>query len=516
WILEEIDTRFNQAVVHPGEMIGTIAAQSIGEPATQMTLNTFHKAGVGNKAVTSGVPRLKEIINVAKNLKTPGLMVYLQPEYRKSIEDAKKIQSTLEHTNLKRLTSYTEIWYDPDPVNPIPKNPDNPDENIDKLIMDSFALYDDNYSRYSPWVLRIAVNFQQKVAIRFDPRDGVGVPMHHICAKISEDFGNDIKCWFSDDMAEEPFILARIVKDEKDIETQQEEHEFLKKLESNILNDISICGVKNIRKAFISDYKYQAIDERGKYEQQKDFFLETEGTNLREVLTLKGVDPWITTSNSVVEVIEVLGIEAARAALLNELRSVINSEGSYVNYRHLALLSDIMCQKGHLMAITRHGINRTEAGVLARCSFEETVELLMESAAAGDLDDCRGVSENVILGQLAPIGTGSFEVLLNEEALQSAHEIADLTAGAGMPSNAIGDAYGAQTPYHAGGVQSPMYSPKAGDYGNARPYVTVLLSHVPFVLADIAVVLADVAVILANVPVILSYFTIVQSNVPFV
>jgi DNA-directed RNA polymerase II subunit RPB1 len=162
----------------------------------------------------------------------------------------------------------------------------------------------------------------------------------------------------------------------------------------------------------------------------EEFFLETDGTNLAKVLSLHGVDPKLTVSNSIIEVIEVLGIEAVRAALLNELRGVINSDGSYVNYRHLALLSDIMCQRGHLMSITRHGINRTDAGVLARCSFEETVELLMDSASAGELDDCSGVSENIILGQLAPIGTGSFEVLLNEEMLMDAHEIPDLNAQA--------------------------------------------------------------------------------------
>ncbi|KAI9348768.1 DNA-directed RNA polymerase II largest subunit [Zopfochytrium polystomum] len=465
WILEEIDTRFNQAIVHPGEMVGTIAAQSIGEPATQMTLNTFHKAGVGNKAVTSGVPRLKEIINVAKNLKTPGLMVFLQPEFRNSLVNAKKIQSTLEHTNLKRLTAFTEIWYDPDPTNPVPKDPENPDENIDKDIMDSFTLEDDDYSKYSPWVLRIAINFQQKVAIRFDHRDDVGVPMSHICAKISEDFGHDIKCWFSDDTSQNPFILARIVKGKDEVEGQQEEHDFLKKIENNILNDISICGVKNIRKAFISQHKEQTINAQGKYEQLTYSFLETEGANLREVLTLNGIDPWKTTSNSIVEVIEVLGIEAARNALLHELRSVINSEGSYVNYRHLALLSDIMCQRGHLMSITRHGINRTDAGVLARCSFEETVELLMESAAAGEEDNCKGVSECVILGQLAPIGTGSFEVLLNEEMLQNAHEIPDVSSSMQMSSDY--GMMGAATPYHAS-TASPLYSPNGADYGGSR------------------------------------------------
>ncbi|KAJ3190857.1 DNA-directed RNA polymerase II subunit rpb1 [Irineochytrium annulatum] len=454
FILGEIETRFNQAIVHAGEMVGTIAAQSIGEPATQMTLNTFHLAGVGSKKVTSGVPRLKEVINVAKNLKTPSLSVYLTDEYKKPMIDnedqitdqdklhseslAKNVQSTLEYTTLRRLTKYTEIWYDPDPTDPIPKNALDPDENEDKDIMDLFALEDDDYGKYSPWVLRIRLDFARK-------RDK-NVTMEQICGKIMEDMGADFKCWFSDDNALEPLILARIIKDKEEEGSTMEEDTFLKRIETNLLNDISICGVKGINKAFISLHKYQVCDPAtGKYTGWRENFLETDGTNLSKVLTLDGVDGTKTTSNSIIEIMEVLGIEATRAALLHELRGVINADGSYVNYRHLALLSDIMCQRGILMAITRHGINRTESAALARCSFEETVELLIEAAGAGDADVCKGVSENIILGQLAPIGTGSFDVMLNEDMLKFAHEL-DTTGQ--QQISALGAMSPIHTPHH--------------------------------------------------------------------
>ncbi|KAJ3216817.1 DNA-directed RNA polymerase II subunit rpb1 [Dinochytrium kinnereticum] len=473
WILGEIETRFNQAIVHPGEMVGTIAAQSIGEPATQMTLNTFHLAGVGSKKVTSGVPRLKEVINVAKNLKTPSLSVYLTEEFKKPIPDkaktdmlkreseelAKKVQSTLEYTTLKRLTAYTEIWYDPDPQNPIPKNRENPDENEDKDVMDLFVLDDEDYSKYSPWLLRIHLDFVRK-------RDK-NITMEQICGKVMDAFAGELKCWFSDDNAPNPLILARIVREKEDVETQLEEDTFLKKLEINLLNDIPICGVRGIKKAYISERKYELFDresgygDTGSYVMYTENFLETDGTNLSKVLSLPGVDSKTTTSNSIIEIMEVLGIEATRVALLHELRNVINADGSYVNYRHLALLSDIMCQRGHLMAITRHGINRTDSSALARCSFEETVELLVEAAGAGDRDTCKGVSENIILGQLAPIGTGSFEVLLNADMLQNAHELQDPMAMA-----SIGRDYAPMSPAHTPYVDrmgSPMpYSPSGG------------------------------------------------------
>ncbi len=119
WIIGEIKSRFDQAIVNPGEMVGPIAAQSIGEPATQMTLNTFHNAGISSKNVTLGVPRLKEIINVAKNIKTPSLKIYLLPEHRRNEKVAQELMSKIEHTTLSQIVKSCQIYYDPDPENTI-------------------------------------------------------------------------------------------------------------------------------------------------------------------------------------------------------------------------------------------------------------------------------------------------------------------------------------------------------------------------------------------------------------
>lgn len=329
-------------------MVGTIAAQSIGEPATQMTLNTFHLAGVGNKG-TQGVPRLKEIINVAKNLKTPQLTVYLTEEYNKSHEYAKKIQSLIEHTTLARLVSRTEIWYDPDPRDSLISS--------DRDIYESYFEMEEDVDsdKYSPWVLRIELDFRRKL--------DKGLQMEQITSKIMENFDQQhMKIWHSDDNAERLVLLIRIVDRgkmmEDDDDDDKQEDEFLKKLEQTILTDISLCGVKGIKRAFISEDKRVVIDKNGAYQDEKISILETEGINLKQVLSHYGVDSKNTVSNSIVEVMEVLGIEATRAAILNEIRSVINGSGGTVNYRHLAILCDVMTQRGYLMAITRHGINR--------------------------------------------------------------------------------------------------------------------------------------------------------------
>ena len=180
------------------------------------------------------------------------------------------------------------------------------------------------------------------------------------------------------------------------------------------------------------------------------------------------------------------GIEAARASLLKEVRNVIEFDGSYVNYRHLALLVDIMTSQGTLMAITRHGINRTNQGALMRCTFEETVEILMEAAAMGDVDDCKGVAQNVVLGQMAPMGTGTFDlnldmdmlkdVVANHNLLQSKFGMAADDAGGRTP--------GGMTPYDSSSPsvdddfrvqQQAMFSPLVqvgGDEGGYSDYLS--------------------------------------------
>ncbi|KAI8344064.1 hypothetical protein BC941DRAFT_407662, partial [Chlamydoabsidia padenii] len=416
WVLGEIESRFLTSIVAPGEMVGTIAAQSIGEPATQMTLNTFHYAGVSSKNVTLGVPRLKEIINVAKNIKTPRLEVWLDAERSRNIELAKEVQVHLEHTTLQKVTSASEIYYDPDPRSTII-------EEDTEFVDTYYQLEDDNspvVTRVSPWLLRIELNRGMMIDKRLN--------ITEVVQKISDEFKNDLHVIGSDENSEKLIIRCRVMSDENedkdmdDEDTKTEEDTFLRKLESSMLSSINLRGIPRIQKVYIVERKDTILNDQGNFEQTTEWGLDTDGINLQLVMCQHGVDERRTYSNNTVEIMEVLGIEATRKALLKELRNVIEFDGSYVNYRHLALLCDVMTNRGHLMAITRHGINRAETGALMRCSFEETVEILMEAAAVGELDDCRGVAENIMLGQMAPLGTGEFDVILDEEMLKSVPE----------------------------------------------------------------------------------------------
>ena len=148
WLLGEIETRFQQAQVAPGEMVGALAAQSLGEPATQMTLNTFHFAGVSSKNVTLGVPRLKEIINISKNPKAPSLTVFLTGNAARDAEKAKTVLCRLEHTTLRKVTANTAIYYDPDPQNTVIAE----DQEFVNVY---YEMPDFDPTRISPWLLRL-------------------------------------------------------------------------------------------------------------------------------------------------------------------------------------------------------------------------------------------------------------------------------------------------------------------------------------------------------------------------
>ena len=445
WVLGMIEQQFAKSLVNPGEMVGVIAAQSIGEPATQMTLNTFHYAGVSSKNVTLGVPRLKEILNVAKNIKTPALTVYLGENVAFDIEKAKSIQSAIEHTTLKNVTAVTEIYYDPDPKSTVIE------DDID-TVEAYFAIPDEkveeNLHKQSPWLLRLELDRAKMLDKQ--------LTMSQVAGKIMENFGDDLFVIWSEDNAEKLVVRCRIMREEKALDDEEEETEdgLLKALESQMLESITLRGITGISRVFMMKYDKTFIDTTGDFAKKKEWVLETDGINLSEVITVDGVDPTRTYSNSFVEILSVFGIEAARRALYKEILNVIAFDGSYVNYRHLALLVDLMTYKGHLIAISRHGFNRNETGALMRCTFEETVEILFEAGASAELDTCDGVSQNVILGQMAPVGTGAFQLYLDEDKLGTLPSDESVVASAvakdqvsSESESSVKDLAGSATPY---------------------------------------------------------------------
>ncbi|KAH7390937.1 hypothetical protein DE146DRAFT_618562 [Phaeosphaeria sp. MPI-PUGE-AT-0046c] len=456
YVLGELQDRFLKAAVAPGEMVGVLAAQSIGEPATQMTLNTFHFAGVSSKNVTLGVPRLKEILNIAANIKTPSMLVR-QIDNRGGQQEAKILRSRIELTTLRSLTQSVELYYDPDIQSTLVES--------DEDMVESYFIVpeeDEVIESQSKWLLRIILD-RKKLLDK-------NISINEVAGKIKAEFAPNLAVIFSDENADEQVMRVRFIwdgnlKQDEDEDEDERDERWMRKLEMHLLDEVILRGVSGVERAFIREDKVVAQNEDGSLvlsnsdPRCKEWVLDTTGTALAKVLTIDGVDSTTTYSNSFIEILGVLGIEAARAGLLKELAMVLSFDGSYVNHRHMALLVDIMTQRGMLMAITRHGINRNDTGALMRCSFEETVEILLEAAGFGELDDCRGVSENIMLGQLAPMGTGEFDVVMDSSMLLTMIE--DNSKGMGAAATGY-NMEGAATPYDLG---SPTYQDGTGMNG---------------------------------------------------
>lgn len=226
----------------------------------------------------------------------------------------------------------------------------------------------------SPWLLRLELDRAKMIDRK--------LTMHYVASQIAESFKTDLFVIWSEDNSEKLIIRCRVLgggdKEDDGMGTIEEDI-FLRRLENTMLNSVSLRGVKGVKRVFLMEQDKVMVTPEGSIEsgREKEWVLETDGVNLKTVMCIEGVDFKRTYSNSCVEIFNVLGIEAARNAIMKELRGVIEFDGSYVNYRHLALLCDLMTHRGALMAITRHGINRADTGALTGCSFEETVEILM-------------------------------------------------------------------------------------------------------------------------------------------
>ena len=401
---------------------------------------------------------MKELINIAKNIKAPGIFIYLKEGHFETEHKCKAISNKIEYLNLKLLVKHAEIHYEPDPqVTRVPEDQD--------LVTSHYEVEDEAPSKnMSPWVLRLVLD---NAAL-----DGKEMCLSQVTAKIRETYhqgGEEFEIIASDDNADDLVIRIRLLNrtsqedDEEDGE-ETEDH-FLRKIAMDMLHTLKLRGIPDIPRVLIEqdkDYKKQFSPDdvepstgRNRFDHFSKvvpYFLYAEGNNLLRVLSFMEVDQVRTTSNDITEVLTVLGIEAVRGALLREIREVIKAS-SYVNYRHIACLIDVMTHRGCLMAITRHGINRLETGPMMRCTFEETVEILFEAAAYSMPDRCLGVAENVILGNLCPLGTGAFELFLDTEACKEAIPVHhDGTDEPMTFADAGEDAANAMTPAH---MQSP-------------------------------------------------------------
>jgi DNA-directed RNA polymerase subunit A" len=337
-ILRQVVEKYEKAQVEPREAVGIVAAQSIGEPGTQMTMRTFHYAGVGAIYITLGLPRIIEIVDARKKLSTPTMKVKLEGEFASERNKAEEIAMEIEETHIR---------------------------DIGKIE----AAIDD----MSLWIVLNEKELERRYIKRVEVEEKI------------KDIGADV-------------LVEEGEGDKLRMQVKNKSYHELLRLEAKVSNTL-VKGIEGIRRALVRR------DPGGEY------VLYTEGSALKKVLKVDGVDFRRTTTNNINEISEVLGIEAARNAIVEEMVSTLDEQGLDVDPRHITLIADTMTMDGEVKQIGRHGIAGEKASVLSRAAFEVTVDNLLEAAMHGETDELKGVTENVIVGQPIKLGTGAIELI---------------------------------------------------------------------------------------------------------
>lgn len=369
--LEACEQRISLAVVEPGTACGALAAQSIGEPGTQMTLKTFHFAGVASMNVTMGVPRIKEIINAAKTVSTPIVDVSLSDPF--SVESASIVKGRIECTRLKQVASYIKEVHD--------VSGSFVSIKLDLLTISKLQL-EINIEKVQ---LAIATQSKKKIALKD--------------VKVRSQSKIHVNC-VANNRAE---MLAKL------------------QLVQKLVPEVQVAGIPGIDRAVIS------CDEKTKKHK-----VYVEGYGMDNVLGISGVDGSRTYSNHINEVQACLGIEAARIQIVTEINKIFHSYSIGIDIRHIWLLADTMTYRGEVLGITRFGIEKMRDSVLMLASFEKTADHLFEAAVRSRVDDVSGVSECIIMGIPVPVGTGNLKLLHNNTLqplakTQPGHESKQLT-----------------------------------------------------------------------------------------
>ncbi len=344
-ILNRVISEYQNTRIEACEAVGIIAAQSIGEPGTQMTMRTFHYAGVAEINVTLGLPRLIEIMDARKEPSTPTMTIYLEPDYAGDRDRAREVSWQIEAAPLHEFGDITIDM-----------------ENMQIVVHLNTAVCEKRKIQPAA-ILEIA---SRKIRERRHYRDF--------------EFETDEKS-------------AVIIFSPKNRESYQN----LFQLAEHVRNVI-VQGIDDIERVVVRK-------ESGEY------ILYTEGSNLKDVFDVEGVDTTRTRTNNISEISQVLGIEAARNAIIYEALSTLSEQGILVDVRHIMLVADMMCMEGEVKQIGRHGIAGEKESVLSRAAFEVTVNHLLDAAVANEVDELSGVTENVIVGQPIQLGTGDVKLI---------------------------------------------------------------------------------------------------------
>ena len=430
-MMKEIKMSFIKAIIEPGEMVGIIAAQNVGEPTSQMTLNTKHFAGVASKgSANMGVSRILELIHYTKNIKTPQMTIYFKDQYSNDRSALNKVISYFKHLSIRQLISAAEVYYD------VGQN----DEYGKKIKADNVStpFFVNNQKAdigSLPFVFRIKMDIEKMVE--------------------KETTLLDIKTKFISHWYKNYTNLKNLKKNEKEVisrisrcailsnsinDKDQMIHirfsmssfnyniiaEFLRM----IFDDITLKGIENIQSIDVSQERIIKFDQdTGAVKTEKEYVVVTAGINFEKMRMMKGIDLTRVKSNDIVSTLRLYGIEAARQILIHELTETYVSGGSKINQNHLSLLIDQMCHLGEIISMDRHGLGKIDIDPIARASFEKTMDHFINAAIYNEKDNMKSVSSRIAVGRVIPGGTGAFDLLLDTKKLENSEYTENETGG---------------------------------------------------------------------------------------
>jgi DNA-directed RNA polymerase beta' subunit len=390
--------------------------------------DTFHLAGVASKSnVTRGVPRIEEILRLTKNPKNPSLTVFLKPIDETERDRATQYANMLEHTKLIDVTKSVQICFDPnDRATTIIEDRLLLEQyyEFEDIVIDCMEQDQDATGQKSKWIIRL--EFDAETLLEKN------ITMDDIHFAITNGHGNDISCVYSDYNSDNLIFRIRLnssvfnkTKKQKGIPDtldQSDEIYMLRNFQETLLNNIVLRGIQGIRNVLPRKLQNYVVKDEGKYSQKDIWILDTTGTNLLDVLAFDFIDPSRTYSNDIKEIFDVLGIEAARQTIYNELYEVMEFAGVYINYHHLSLLVDRMTSTQNMVSIFRSGILNDDIGPISKSTFEVHTEVLLNASRHADFDHMRGVSANVMMGQMGVFGTGSFKLILDMDKMKKMND----------------------------------------------------------------------------------------------
>lgn len=380
-----ISKQYRQSLIDPGESVGVLSAQSIGEKQTQTTLDSFHKAGSAGKSSTTGVPRAEEILNATKDPKTVNCFIYFLENNNTISEVRELIGDSLVEITLKKITKSFEI---------------NIDKKNEKWYKSFQILYSDTFTKYTDCIT-VKINMDILYEYKLD--------LEKICNVINEKY-SDIFCIFSPDIFGQIDIFVdtesislpedRLVYINQDNASAIYLEEVVQPIVENIII-VGIPGVKNI---------YFNTDNVG----EKKWMVETDGGNFKKLLGHPLIDKTRTKTNHMWNIYHTLGIEATREFLIQECMSIMSG----INKCHVELLIDKMTYSGTIASVSRYSM-RHEEEPLQKCSFEETMDNLQKAGIYGQEDSTKGVSSSIMCGKIARMGTGKCDLLMDIDMLEN-------------------------------------------------------------------------------------------------